>query len=644
MDFRAADVSGFEVAILAGGRGTRLRARTGPLPKPMVPIAGSPALEHQIALCRHHGFTRILLLVHYGHDVIRARVGDGTAHGVTIGYAVDATPRGTAGALRDALPHLADTFLVLYGDTYVDVHLRRLWDAHVARAAEATLFVHPNDHPHDSDLVEIDEAGRVTAVRPAPHPEGDEAANLGVAALFVLERRALLEVVPAGASSDLVKHALPALLDRGARVAAYVSPEYIKDFGTPERLDQVERDIRTGVPERLSGRALRPAVFLDRDGTLNEEVQHLSAPEQVALVPGAAAAVRRLNHAGCLAVVITNQAVVARGAVTREGLDRIHRRLTHLLGRSGAYLDAIYVCPHHPDRGFPGEVPELKVDCGCRKPRPGLIDAACGDLLVDRRASWLVGDTTADIETGRRAGLRTVLVRTGHAGQDGKYPFRPDYVAVDLGAAVAWILDGHPGLSRRMVPVALASLEARVVAIGGLARSGKSSAAQVLKELVTACGRTVHVLALDSWLKPQGERAEGTGVTSRFDIQRLLAELGPVLQSGERHALDVPVYDRARRCMYGHRVPVSIGPDDLVVLEGVPALVADDLALLADVKVHIDMPEPQRLAHLQADYRWRGESGAAVEALVASRAVDETGPVQAARARADFVVPAWTIA
>jgi histidinol-phosphate phosphatase family protein len=121
-------------------------------------------------------------------------------------------------------------------------------------------------------------------------------------------------------------------------------------------------------------------------------------------------------------VVITNQSVVARGDVTVAGLERIHTRLKHLLGLHHAYLDRIYACPHHPERGFPGEVPELKVVCGCRKPATGLIDAACRDLEIGRTASWFVGDTTSDVETGRRAGLRTVLVRTGQAGQDGRYP------------------------------------------------------------------------------------------------------------------------------------------------------------------------------------------------------------------------------
>jgi histidinol-phosphate phosphatase family protein len=637
-------VTPYDVAILAGGQGSRLKDRTGALPKPMVPIMGTPLLEHQIALCRTHGFTRILLLVHHAHEVIHVHFGDGSRYGVSLGYAIEQMPRGTAGALHDALPQLADTFLVLYGDTYLDVDLRRLVDIHRQRRAGATLLAHPNDHPFDSDLVELDHHGFVTALHPYPHPEGRNNHNLASAALFVMEKHALAGMAPGNIPTDLAKHAFPAMLQAGRRLYGCVSPEYIKDIGTPERLDRVQQDIRAGIPERLSGRTLRATVFLDRDGTLNRDVHHLDTPERLELLEGAAHAVRRLNRSGRLAVVITNQAAVARGAVTPDGLERIHARLEHALGSEGAYLDAIYVCPHHPDSGFPGEVRELKIECACRKPRTGLIDAACRDLAIDRTTSWLVGDTTSDIETGRRAGLKTILVRTGYAGQDGKYLFRPDYVVTNLADAVAWILDGHSLISRRTAPIAAAALDARLLLIGGLARSGKSFVAQVLKEAMQAFGRTTHVLPLDSWLKPQAERAEGKGVKTRFDVDRLMTAIQPILGSNRRHTLELPIYDRARRAMYDRTLQLSIGPEDLIIVEGVPALIHDDLVASADLRVHVDMPEAKRIANLRADYRWRGETDESVDAVIASRAVDESEPVLSVRDRADFTVTAWTSA
>lgn len=634
--------AGCDVAILAGGQGTRLRERAGDLPKPMVPLVGRPILDHQLDLCRLHGFRRILLLVHYNHEAIRAHVGDGSRYGLSVEYAVESTPRGTAGALGDALPRLADTFLVLYADIYLDVDLGRIRDAHVQRRADATLFVHPNDHPQDSDLVEIDDEGFVTALHPYPHAEGAEYDNLVNAALYVMQREGLEQVIPREGRTDLAKDLFPQMLRAGRRLFAYVSPEYIKDVGTPERLDRVAADIDAGLPDRLSARAHRSAVFLDRDGTLNVEVNYVRAPEELALLPGVPEALQRLNRSGHLAIIVTNQSVVARGDVTVGGLKRIHTRLTHLLGARHAYVDRIYVCPHHPDRGFPGEVAELKIECSCRKPATGMVDQACRDLQIDRRASWLVGDTTSDMEMGRRAGLRTVLVRTGHAGQDGSFPFRPDYVVPDLPAAVSWILDGHPAMVRRLAPVADAALRARLVVIGGRARTGKSSAAQVLREILADLGRTAHVFPLDSWLKPAAERTEGTGVASRYDLDAMLTTVTPLLQLRTRASVGLPIYDRGRRASYPRLVEMSIEPDDLIVVEGVPALLVDALTEAADLRVHLEMPEAERVARLRADYRWRGESEAAVDALIGSRAKDEAAPVQDARARADFIVDAWT--
>jgi histidinol-phosphate phosphatase family protein len=449
-------------------------------------------------------------------------------------------------------------------------------------------------------------------------------------------------MAPAGAPSDLTKQALTAMVQAGRRLYAYVSPEYIKDVGTPQRLDEVERDVAAGVPERLSTRALRSALFLDRDGTLNRDSEHLNAVEQVELLGGAGEAVRRINRAGRLAVVVTNQAAVARGDVTSETLARIHIRLKHQLAAAGAYLDAIYVCPHHPDSGFAGEVPELKIACDCRKPGTALIDAACRHFAIDRASSWMVGDTTSDIEAGRRAGLKTVLVRTGHAGQDGKHAFRPDYVVPDLPAAVSWILEGHTIMSRRAAPIVAAAINARMLVIGGLARSGKSFLAQVVKEIIQACGRTAHVLPLDSWLKPRTHRSEGSGVAARYDLERLVHTLRPIVGSGRPHRLEVPVYDRARRAMYEQSNEISIGPEDLIIVEGVPALVHDELMTLADVRVHVEMPEEARLSRLRADYRWRGESAALVDTLISSREVDESPAVKGAGARAHFTVATWT--
>ncbi len=628
------------VAILAGGKGTRLAARAGNLPKPMVPVLGKPVLQHQIELCRKHGFGDIALLVQHRHETIFEHFGDGADFGVRLHYAIEEEPRGTAGALRDALPLLADRFLVLYGDTFLDVDLRRLWDAHGASAAAGTLFLHPNDHPQDSDLVDIDRGGSVRAILPYPHPPGREVRNLVNAALYVLEREGLESFTPEQGKADIAKHMFPLMIESGLRLHGHVTPEYIKDMGTPERLDKVEQDIQAGLPEKLSGRQLRRAVFLDRDGTLNREVNHLKSPDQLALLDGVPAAVRQLNRDGTLAVVVTNQPVVARGDITPDGLDKVHARLDTLLGAGGAFIDGLYFCPHHPDKGFAGEVPELKMACRCRKPEPGLIDKACQDLGIGRHGSWMVGDTTADMEAGGRAGLKTILVRTGHAGGDGKYKVRPDYVCADLSDAVEWILSGHDTLARKLAPVAVRALTGtRLVLIGGLARSGKSFAAQVLKETLGAFGRTAHAVSLDGWLKPSDQRREGDDVRRRFDLHAANEVLRAVVDAPDRMELLEPLYDRARRLAGRQASRHSIGSADVLIVEGVPALLMNDLVTLPSVlKVYMDVGPDLRQRRLAQDYQWRGIPAEARSATLASRELDETPIVSPSRSLADFIL------
>jgi histidinol-phosphate phosphatase family protein len=628
------------VAILAGGQGTRLASRSGGLPKPMVPILNKPVLQYQIELCKRHGFTNIALLVHHRHEAIFNYFGDGSAFGVKIIYAIEEEPRGTSGALRDALPNLADRFLLLYGDTFMDVDLRMLWMAHSTSGAVGTLFLHPNDHPNDSDLVEIDTNGTVRAILPYPHPQNREVRNLVNAALYVLDREGLEDVTPAEGKADIAKDMFPRMLGIGRSLYGYVSSEYIKDMGTPERLDKVECDLVVGLPELLSGRHLRSAVFLDRDGTINREIAHLSSPDHLELLPGSAAAIRRLNRSGKLAVVVTNQPVVARGDISFEELNRIHARLEAQLGAGGAYLDGIYFCPHHPDKGFPGEVPELKGPCKCRKPEPGLLDQACRELGVGRQNSWMVGDTTSDVEAGRRAGVKTILLRSGHAGADAKHTVTPDYIAPDLAAAVEWILDGHTDLMRRIAPIAVEVTRGRrLVLIGGLARAGKSYAAQVLKELLHLLGCRAHVISLDGWLKPKTQRTEGSGVRERFDLDVASATIAAATCSNSRVVLSEPLYDRFTRNTRMQRMEHSVGPDDVLIIEGVPALLMDDLLGVPKVlKVYVHAGRDARLARLKQDYAWRGTSAEEQLATLTAREVDEIPDVEKSRILADFVV------
>jgi len=439
------------VVVVAGGKGERLARLTGGLPKALVPVGGKPALAHQLALARAHAMRSATIFAGFAAAQIVAFAYAARTRDFPIDVRVEDRPLGSAGALLAALDALPEHFVLVYGDVMLAVDLARMAAMHLARGADVTALVHPNDHPHDSDLLETDAGGWVRAVHPYPHPAGRWFGNLVNAAVYVVRRDALrgfeLDRAKNGtaggaAKRDFAHDVLPALVARGARVLGYRSTEYAKDMGTPERLARVEADWQAGriVGERDGhGGAGHPAVLFDRDGTLNVDRGFIRSAAQIELYPGTGAALRRLREAGFRLAILTNQPVLARGEATEDDVAAIHRRLEWKLGEEGAYVDGIYVCPHHPDRGFPGERSELKIACACRKPATGLFDAARRELDLDPARSWMIGDTTRDIEMARRAGLRSILVLTGQGGRDGLFPCVPDYVAKDVAEAAAFI-------------------------------------------------------------------------------------------------------------------------------------------------------------------------------------------------------------
>lgn len=428
-----------QAVILAGGKGTRLKNLSGNLPKPMMPILGKPLLQHIIEQCAKHEIRNLFLLVSHKKEAIQNYFETGKKFGVKIEYKAEGVPRGTAGALIDALPDLDDEFLVLYGDTFFDIDLKSFWKFHNKNEGAASIFLHPNDHPYDSDLVEIDESNRVLKIHSYPH-DNSWRQNLVNAAVYCICKDAINNFHSQNLTPDIAKDLFPWMLESKLKIYGYTSTEYIKDMGTPERLSKLENDIICGKVTKLRKESPKIALFLDRDGTINKEVNHLSNLEQLELIKGVGQAICKINEAGFLAVVITNQPVIARGDLDEHGLKKIHNKLETLLGREGAYLDKLYYCPHHPDSGYSGEIEVFKKNCECRKPNTGLFQQAKIDLNIDLKKSWVIGDSTCDIMAAHKAGMKSVLVQTGFAGKDGKYNVKPTHKAANLNSAIQLIL------------------------------------------------------------------------------------------------------------------------------------------------------------------------------------------------------------
>ncbi len=397
-----------KVVIIAGGKGTRIQSVAEEIPKPMIPIAGKPVIAHQVALAKRYGYTDFIFLTGHLGEQIEKYFGNGAEWGVTINYCREPQPLGTAGAFQLIADQLQEDFWVFYGDTVMDFDMSSMLQFHRQQQGAATLFLHPNDHPYDSDLVAVDDNHRIGAFYPKPHPAG-YFRNLVNAAVYILSPK-LIPYIPVNEKSDFGNNIFPAALANGELIYGYNSPEYVKDMGTPERYTKTCNDFISGKVARLNKKNKRPAIFLDRDGVINKEVDLLKDPDQLELLPGVTEAIKNINQSGYLAVVVSNQPVIARNLCSIAELRLIHNKLESLLGEERAFLDAIYFCPHHPDKGYPEERAEYKINCLCRKPKPGMLLNAANDLNIDLSLSYMIGDRESDVLAGNNAMVKEAIL------------------------------------------------------------------------------------------------------------------------------------------------------------------------------------------------------------------------------------------
>ncbi|MGE4297677.1 MAG: HAD-IIIA family hydrolase [Desulfovibrionaceae bacterium] len=384
-----------QALILAGGRGTRLGALTDAVPKPMLPVAGRPFLEHLIRNLRRFGVDRIVLSVGYLAQAFEAHFGDGGALGVSIAYSHEAAPLGTGGGVRHALPLLDDAFLVLNGDTLFDCNYLDL----------ALLLGQAGGAPGAAlALRRVDDASRYGSVR----LDGDRVAGFAEksqagpglisAGVYALTRR-VVEELPPGASS-IETDLFPRLADRGA-LAARAYPGFFIDIGLPETLAFADR----AIPDWQR----KPCVFFDRDGVLNTDFGYVHRPQDFQWTEDAIEAVKWCNDCGYLVVVTTNQAGIARGYYDAAAFHGLMDWMRGELRRHGAHLDAVYHCPHHPTAGQG----ELGCVCDCRKPAGGMVRQAIEDWTIDAARSVLIGDKPSDISAGECCGVAGHLFTGG---------------------------------------------------------------------------------------------------------------------------------------------------------------------------------------------------------------------------------------
>lgn len=368
-----------QAVILAGGRGTRMLPLTATRPKPMVEIHGKPFLEYLVLLLKEQGFDRILMLLGYLPEVIINYFGDGRPWGVSIDYSVSAADDLTVRRVQLAKSRLESCFLLLYCDNYWPMQFDRMWARFQDLGVPAMTTVYTNKDGYSRDSVIVGEDGLIEVFdrnRTTPGLKGIEIS-------YALLKKPVLELLPR--EDELFEAALYPQLARRRELAAFVTDHRYYSVGSLARLPLTEAFL-----------ARRPAVILDRDGVLNRKpprAQYVRSIEEFEWLPGAKEALRLLKDCGYQVIMVSNQAGIARGAMTEEDLARLHDWMKAEVIAAGGAIDAIYYCPHNWDE-----------QCECRKPRPGMLFQAQRDFHLDLTRTLVVGDDERDGEAASLAG------------------------------------------------------------------------------------------------------------------------------------------------------------------------------------------------------------------------------------------------
>ena len=411
------DIAHITVALLAGGLGTRLRSVVSDRPKVLAPIGTRPFLAYLLDQVANAGCRSVVLCTGYLGEQIASAFGQ-NYDSLRIAYSQEQELLGTGGALRLAMPQLeSDCVLVMNGDSFCRIGLGDFWHWHCRQQATASMALARVVRSERYGSVKFDDTGQVVDFSEKKN-SGETWINAGI---YFLSQE-FLRSIPQGGSVSLERDIFPQWVGRG--LYGYRAPGPFLDIGTPEDFAAAEAFFA-----RLRHTHPRRFVVLDRDGTIIEEREYLSKPEQVALIPGAAAALRELQEMGFGLVVITNQSGVGRGFFDLKQVKLVHQRLERLLAKEGVRLDGVYVCPHTPDD-----------DCACRKPSINLMQQASSELGFSLQDSIVIGDKPCDMDMGRAAGATTFLVRTGYGAQHEK-TVAANFVVDDLTGATRLIGD-----------------------------------------------------------------------------------------------------------------------------------------------------------------------------------------------------------
>lgn len=402
-----------QAVVLCGGKASRLGGIAQSVPKCLLPIGDLPLLELSVRVLQSAGISRVVLAAGHLGEEVREYCAERTDRDVEFTTALEESPLGTAGAVRSVSDQLDEHFLVVYGDIYLDANFKPLLERHMFTGSLATLLVRSSDHPWDSHLVLADDNGIVSGFsKPGHHPQLFR--NTANCAVFVCSKELLLRYVAPDARADFFDDVMPRVIEDGGLVTTYRLPEdeFVRDMGTPDRLDRVRRYHDWRQKNHAARVCNRPVstLFLDRDGTLIQGDTPVRSPSEVKFLPGVLEAMARFHEAGVQCHIITNQPWIARGLLTLDELEDVHDHIRKVIVANGGDVAGFRFCPHHPETHHGDGITELRRACECRKPQSGMIRAVIEESRIELPNCVMIGDSWRDIAVADRCGIRSIQV------------------------------------------------------------------------------------------------------------------------------------------------------------------------------------------------------------------------------------------
>ena len=432
--------SDVQVVVLMGGLGTRLKDYTKECPKSLVKVGDRPFFDYQLDLLIAWGFKKFVFLIGYKADMIEEYYGDGSSRDISIQYSYDGEKLlGTGGAVRRALSFLEDDFLLIYGDSFMDIDYAETlyrYERGKKSGSRALMTVLNNNNRFDKSNVVMKGRDLVLYDKHNPTPEMN-CIDYGVC----MYERSLFEQYEEGVSFDLadIQHDLSV---KHQMVAQIVTKRFY-EIGSPGSLAEFTAYAKKRFTEQ------HPAVFVDRDGVINkivwnDDIEQLDSPmkvEQFEFLPGVSDALKTFQEKGYYIFVVTNQPGAAKGKTSLATLYDINSYMIDALSKEGVDIDDLFMCPHYPKELPTTREKFLIKKCNCRKPEPGLIYRAMRKYGIDMSSSYMIGDSCSDVVAGSAVGLKTIFLGDLKCDLCKKLgDISPTYIAADLASAAQLII------------------------------------------------------------------------------------------------------------------------------------------------------------------------------------------------------------